>query len=87
MAEILKLKGNERALNGTSNNISLATVVKIVNSNTTTAAVITLLDASNVQIANTTLLPSDQILLMKEPTHNLRSSLTTLVLATPIAFT
>jgi len=86
MAEIIKLAGVEITLNGTANLVSSAAVVKITNANTTTTSTITIVPASGSN-TTTTILASSYLLLQKAPDSKVASSLTSLVTATPIAFT
>lgn len=86
MAEILKLTGVEITLNGTANLVSSATVVRIVNANTTSTSLITVVPSSGSN-TTATLLPSSDLLLQKASDAKVASSLTSLVTATPIAFT
>ncbi len=86
MAEIIKLVGVEITLNGTANLVSSATALKISNANTTTTTVLTIVPASGAN-TTTTLLASSTILLQKASDAKIASSLTSLVTATPIAFT
>ena len=86
MAEIIKLAGVEITLNATANLVSSAAVVKITNANTTTTSVITIVPASGSN-TTTTILASSYIFLQKAPDAKIASSLTSLVTATPIAFT
>jgi len=86
MAEIIKLAGVEITLNATANLVSSAAVVKITNANTTTTTLLTVVPSSGAN-TSTTLLPSSIILLQKAPDSKVASSLTSLVTATPIAFT
>ena len=86
MAEIIKLAGVEITLNGTANLVSSAAVVKITNANTTTTSVLTVVPASGSN-TTTTILASSYIFLQKPTDAKIASSLTSLVTATPIAFT
>ena len=86
MAEIIKLAGVEITLNATANLVSSAAVVKITNANTTTTSVITVVPASGSN-TTTTILASSYLFLQKTPDAKIASSLTSLVTATPIAFT
>ena len=87
MAEVIKLVGFEVTLNATANLVSNAVLVKISNANSTTASVITVVNSSGANAANTTLLPLYEIYLQKSTDSKLISSLTSLVTATPVAFT
>ena len=86
MAEVIKLIGFEITLNATANLVSNAVLVKISNANSTTASVITVVNAAGANTANTTLLPQYEIYLQKPSDSKLISSLTSLVTATPVAF-
>ena len=86
MAEILKLTGVEITLNGTANLVSSATVVKVTNANTTSSSLLTVVPATGAN-TTTTLLPLSTLLLQKASDSKISSSLTSLVTATPIAFT
>ena len=86
MADIIKLAGVEITLNATANLVSSAAVVKITNANTTTTSVITVVPASGSN-TTTTILASSYIFLQKPTDAKIASSLTSLVTATPIAFT
>jgi len=86
MAEVIKLVGFEVTLNATANLVANAVLVKISNANSTTASVITVVNSSGANTANTTLLPLTEIYLQKPTDSKLISSLTSLVTATPIAF-
>lgn len=87
MAEIIKLIGQEITLNGTANVVASANLVKITNANTTTTTVITVTTTGGSFISNTTLLPASELYLQKNYSDKIASSLTTLVTATPVAFT
>lgn len=86
MAEVIKLVGFEITLNATANLVSNAVLVKLSNANTTTASTITIVNAAGANTANTTLLPLSEIYLQKPTDSKLISSLTSLVTATPVAF-
>ena len=86
MAEIIKLVGTEITLNATANLVSSASAIKISNANTTTTTLLTVVPSSGAN-TTTTLLASSTILLQKAPDAKIASSLTSLVTATPIAFT
>lgn len=86
MAEIVKLVGTELTLNGTANLVASATVVKVINSNTTNVTLLTVVPSTGAN-TTTSLLPSSMIYLQKPMDAKITSSLTTGVLATPIAFT
>ncbi len=86
MAEILKLTGTEITLNATANLVSSATAIKVTNANTTTVSLLTIVPSSGAN-TTTTILASSTLLLQKAPEAKIASSLTSLVTATPIAFT
>lgn len=86
MAEVIKLVGFEISLNGTANLVSNAVLVKISNANTTTASLITVVNAAGSNTASTSVLPLSEIYLQKPTDSKLISSLTSLVTATPVAF-
>lgn len=86
MAEIIKLTGVEITLNATANLVSSATALKVTNANTTTVTLLTIVPSTGAN-TTTTLLASSTILLQKASDSKITSSLTSLVTATPIAFT
>lgn len=86
MADIIKLVGTEITLNATANLVGSATVVKIINSNTSSVSLLTVVPSSGSN-TTTSILPQAMIYLQKASDSKITSSLTSGVLATPIAFT
>lgn len=89
MADPVKVLATELTLNGTPNNVSTASLVRIVN-NTAGAALVTQKYANGTTISNFTLGANStgfcDIYLIKQPTDTLTSNLTSGVLAVSVGY-
>ena len=86
MASTIKLKGAEAAITTTATNFSSASVIRLHNTNASTARLITLTTTGDVAIGTFTLLAGEVVNLQKDPTDKIESAHATEVLGTPIAF-
>ena len=85
MAEIIKLVGAEITIGATANTVANSVVIRVTNANTTTASLITIAPVAGAN-TSTTLLPSSSIVLQKPFDAGVTSALTSLVTASPLAF-
>lgn len=89
MAEIVKILASEVSVNSTPSSVSLASLVRIINTSNSTNALITQRDSSN-NIIGTLRLPfaggdESVIYLMKEPTDTIESN-SAVVFGTSVGF-
>lgn len=89
MAELVKILTTEVAVNATPSNITLASLVRIINTSNTNNALITQRDSSN-NVLGTLTLPfaggdESVIYLMKEPTDTVESN-SSVVFGTSVGF-
>lgn len=89
MAELVKILTTEVAVNATPSNITLASLVRIINTSDTNNALITQRDSSN-NVLGTLTLPfaggdESVIYLMKEPTDTVESN-SSVVFGTSVGF-
>jgi hypothetical protein len=89
MAELVKILTTEVAVNATPSNITLASLVRIINTSNSTNALITQRDSSN-NVLGTLTLPfaggdESVIYLMKEPTDTVESN-SSVVFGTSVGF-
>lgn len=83
---IIKVINSEISLTTSANTINTAVAVRLLNSNTTTSALITRRDSSNNILGTFTLTPSKEQFVRKMQTDTLASNGTVGVFAVSIAF-